>query len=172
MGAGTPFVASGQLLDRSRKVHSVKLSTIARASRRRVLPAPRRHGDPRRGSQRSTVTRAQAVAWLSDELGTATHFSAYGYPDWGLTIDAAFAMAATHDPGSKLDQVSDGIEAHYWSDYIQYGGVFYANSAAKALTAARVLRRPARDFAGHNLRAKVLSMVAGCRRGRRGRPRA
>jgi hypothetical protein len=108
-------------------------------------------GHPHRGS-----------SWLVDELAATNHFD---YPggwgaDYGLTIDTAFALAATGNRNAKLNKVAADIEANYWDTYIQYAGTFYAASSAKALVAARVLRRPATSFGGHDLRAQVLSMVA------------
>jgi prenyltransferase beta subunit len=80
--------------------------------------------------------------------------------DIGLSIDTVFALAPFPVHAATVDDLGSAIESGYWTSYIQYSGVFYANSTAKALVAARVLRRPGNDFGGHSLRRKLMSMVA------------
>ncbi len=165
-------MASFLTQDRSRKVITVRLSSriralVALASLSLVLTpaaadARGLPGHPRAGTH-----------WLVGQLGP-DHLmpSPYGGADIGLSIDSLFQLASYRSTSSTVDDLGSAIESAYWGTYLQYGGVFYANSAAKALVAARVLRRPARSFGGHDLRRKVLSMVAPRRAGlERGRVR-
>lgn len=101
-------------------------------------------------------------AWLAGEFENnmfASEFDGVTYPDWGLTVDAALALAAAGNRPDKLDKVAGKLENNY-DDYTSYEGTVYGGPAAKMLTAAKVFGADHETFAERNVRRVVLDLVA------------
>ena len=114
----------------------------------------------------------RAADWLADELEHNRMPSSFqGYTDWGLTVDTLFALAAEGSKTRRVNKIAR-VLSHHVGDYAGSGTERYAGASAKLLLAAKVARKDVRDFGGHNLRARVLGLVAGPRAGfERGRLR-
>ncbi len=101
-----------------------------------------------------------ATEWQASQLvnGQMPGF-APGHPDWGLTIDTAFMIAADGSMATTLGQVKKAIAGHIL-DYAVYKGDTASGAMAKALLASEVLKGDPTDFGGLNLRKRVLALVA------------
>lgn len=101
-----------------------------------------------------------AVEWQASQLrnGRMPGFSP-GHPDWGLTIDTAFMLAADGTQATILAQVKKAIANHIL-DYAVYRGDTSSGAMAKALLVSEVLKADPTDFGGLNLRKRVLKLVA------------
>ena len=103
----------------------------------------------------------QAADWLADELERNRIPSGFGdFTDWGLTVDTLFALSAEGSKTRRVNKIARVLSNHV-EDYAGGGTERYAGASAKLLLAAKVARKNVRDFGGHNLRARVLSLVAG-----------
>jgi hypothetical protein len=102
-----------------------------------------------------------AGAWLNSQITRGRiHNGQFDFDDWGLTIDAAFALTATGGHPKTLRNMTKAIQRHYFRAYATYQGDKFAGSMAKSLVAAEVLGKNPRRFGGHNVRGQVLSLVA------------
>jgi hypothetical protein len=110
----------------------------------------------------TAAARAAAAArWLDSQVVRGRiHNGQFDFDDWGLTIDTAFALAASGGHRATLRQMTSAIQHHYFRSYATSGGDKFAGPLAKALLAATVLGKNPRTFGGHNVRALVLSLVA------------
>jgi len=103
----------------------------------------------------------RAADWLAGELERNRMPSGFGdFTDWGLTVDTLLALSAEGSKSGRVAKIA-GVLANHVEDYAGGGGERYAGASAKLLLAAKVARTDVRDFGGHNLRARVLNMVAG-----------
>ena len=72
------------------------------------------------------------------------HNDEFDFDDWGLTIDAAFALAADGSKPRKLAQITRQLEKKYES-YISFDGNQFAGAWGKLLLRDQgAARRPAR----------------------------
>jgi hypothetical protein len=101
-----------------------------------------------------------AAEWQASQLhnGRMPGFSP-GHPDWGLTIDTAFMLAADGSMATILAQVKKAIAGHIL-DYAVFKGDTSSGAMAKALLVSEVLKGDPTDFGGLNLRKRVLKLVA------------
>lgn len=101
-----------------------------------------------------------AAHWQASQLrnGRMPGFSP-GNPDWGLTIDVAFMLAADGTQPGVLGEVRHAISLHVL-DYAVYQGDTASGAMAKALLVSKVLKGDPTDFGGLNLRKRVLNLVA------------
>jgi hypothetical protein len=101
-----------------------------------------------------------AAAWLDSQVTHGrVHNGQFDFDDWGLTIDTAFALAATGGHRKTLRSMTTAIRRHYFDEYATFSGDKFAGPMAKSLLAAEVLGKNPRKFGGHNLRRQVLSLV-------------
>lgn len=116
---------------------------------------------PAQAAETYRTKAANAAHWQASQLqknGTIYN-STYGFTDWGLTIDTAFALAADGSRPARLDRVKQAI-ANNVLTYMTFGSDTFANSTGKALVAAKVLRGNPRDFGGVNVRHRLLRLMA------------
>lgn len=101
-----------------------------------------------------------AAQWQASQLrnGRMPGFSP-GNPDWGLTIDVAFMLAADGTQPAVVRQVRHAVSRHVL-DYAVYKGDTASGAMAKALLVSEVLKGDPTDFGGLNLRKRVLKLVA------------
>jgi hypothetical protein len=101
-----------------------------------------------------------AAQWQASQLVNG-HLPGFapGSPDWGLTIDTAFMLAADGGHATVLARVKKAIARHLL-DYAVYQGDTSSGAMAKALLAAEVLKADPTHFGGLNLRKRVLKLVA------------
>jgi hypothetical protein len=101
-----------------------------------------------------------AAVWQAAQLrhGHMPGF-APGYPDWGLTIDTAFMLAAEGTQRAALTAVRGAIARHV-RDYAIYQGDTSSGAMAKALLVSEVLGADPTHFGSFNLRKQVLRLVA------------
>lgn len=102
----------------------------------------------------------QAAEWQATQLRKGHMPSGFpGYPDWGLTIDVAFMLAADGSQPNVLARVKRAI-AHHITDYAVYQGDTASGAMAKVLVASKVLKADPSSFGGINVRKRVLKLVA------------
>jgi hypothetical protein len=102
-----------------------------------------------------------AADWQASQLTKGViHNGEFDFDDWGLTIDTAFALAATGNEPRALRRTTRAITHHYFDAYATFSGDAFAGAMAKSLLAAKVLGKNARHFGGHNVRGAVLDLVA------------
>ncbi len=101
-----------------------------------------------------------AAEWQASQLehGHMPGF-APGYPDWGLTIDTAYMLAADGSQPVVLARVKKAI-AHHILDYAVYNGDTASGAMAKALLVSKVLKADPTHFGGINVRKRVLKLIA------------
>ncbi len=119
------------------------------------------------GASSSPHYRAKGTAaarWQATQLHKRRIHTS-GFDDWGLTIDSAFAIAADGTQPRLLRHLTRAIENNYYDHYATFKGDVFAGAMAKSLVAAKILGRRARHFGGHNVRHRVLSLVAPARAG-------
>jgi hypothetical protein len=104
----------------------------------------------------------QAADWLADELvGGLMHNNNFGgFDDYGLTLDAGFALQQVGGHASDVQDIKDAMAAHV-DDYVTpFGGpVSYAGGLAKL--AVFVGQPAATAFGGQNLVTQLEARVAG-----------
>ncbi len=100
-----------------------------------------------------------AAHWQASQLSRHRIVTS-GYDDWGLTIDSAFAIAADGTQPKRLHRLTSSIEHNYFAHYAVYQGDTSAGAMAKSLLAAKILGRRIHHFGGHDVRARVLALVA------------
>lgn len=104
----------------------------------------------------------QAADWLADELdnGLMHNNNFGGFDDYGLSIDAALALAAVGGHGSDVQGVSgaiaDNISAYIGNDAPEA----YSGAAAKAAVLAQTANDNATAFGGVNLIRRVEARVS------------
>ena len=102
--------------------------------------------------------------WLSRQLADGlVHNEQYGFDDYGLTADTAFALAAIGGHRSHLDDIGTALagKVDSWTTGVDWGSDdVYAGSVAKALVVAQVTGVPARDFGGVNLVQRLNGRVS------------
>ena len=105
-----------------------------------------------------------AAAWLATQLDGG-HLTNFGVPDWGLTADAYFALAATGADPAATARVRAELAAHVrsYTTYDDWGfpGVRIAGATAKLLAVAASGDADPADFGGVDLRAETLELVDG-----------
>ena len=106
----------------------------------------------------STGPSAAAVSWIAAQLEDGVLMGP-GYPDYGLTIDAALSTRAVGGDDAVVQEIADAIADHL-SSYItgeDFGdvGSTYAGAAGKALTFAVAAGADPTDFGGVDLVARV-----------------
>lgn len=103
--------------------------------------------------------RSAAAGWLVSEL-TDDHLynTEFESVDWGLTVDALFALAADGTRPRVTARLGREIRDHV-DDYTTYKGDVSAGAAGKILVAAEVLDADMASFGGHDLRRDLLQLV-------------
>ncbi|MDX6309041.1 MAG: hypothetical protein QOI06_2087 [Nocardioidaceae bacterium] len=101
-----------------------------------------------------------AAEWQASQLkhGHIPGFSP-GSPDWGLTIDTAYMLAADGSRPAVLAKVKKAISRHIL-DYAVFGGSTSSGAMSKVLIASEVLRADPTRFGGINVRKRLLKLVA------------
>ena len=106
---------------------------------------------------------SSAAQWLGGELSSGRINSQYKdsqgnpYPDWGLTVDTGFVLAADGSQPRRLGRLTQAVRNHY-DDYVNGYGATSAGAAAKVLVFTRVIGANPRDFGGHNVRRELLAL--------------
>lgn len=105
---------------------------------------------------------ASGANWLAAQLTDGAFAGQYG-PDYGLSVDTAFALQATGGHAGDVSAVEGALQAHL-GDYITgeaYGdtGSTYSGSAAKALVFAETVGADATSFGGVDLVSRVEDQV-------------
>lgn len=152
--------AAGSTVSRERSVVS-RDSTVPRE--RSVTS----HGPGPASSAATNPHGAGAVAaarWLSGELVDGT-LPGFAGTDWGLTLDALFALQASGADPDAAQQIVSAM-SHNVRSYISFDDfgipdVRIAGAAAKVLVAAVAAGADPRDFGGFDLRQEVLDLMAG-----------
>lgn len=109
----------------------------------------------------ANVTKAHhAAGWQAGQLVNG-HMPGFqpGQPDWGLTIDVEFMLAADGKQAQASSAVQRAISKH-WRDYAVRQGHTYSGSASKALLAAVVAGADPTHFGGQNVRKLVVGLIA------------
>lgn len=101
--------------------------------------------------------------WLAGQLTDGVlHNAQYGFDDYALTADAAFALAEIGGQDAALTAINDALAAHVndWTTSTADGRTdVYAGSVAKALVLAEVTGADPRNFGGVNLVARLKHRV-------------
>lgn len=123
-----------------------------------------------RGADRPS---GRAVGWLLGELRDGSLPGPFGGTDWGLSIDALWAMhaagvgrAAAADVTSAL---AADVDAYIGPDTYGDPRARLAGATAKVLLAADVAGRDPARFGGYDLRAELLALMQGPRDDQPGR---
>ncbi len=109
---------------------------------------------------------AGGATWLSGELTNGVlHNEQFAFDDYGLSIDAAFALDAAGGHDDAVQRVADAIAANLeaYTSYVPAPGAephVLAGSLAKALALTTVAGRDGRSFGGHDLVAELEAQVA------------
>lgn len=120
------------------------------------------------GSPAQAAPSDHGAHWLSDQLtGGLIHNDQFGFDDYGLSIDTAFALKAIGGHSSAVRQVRHAMAAHV-ADYTGTGGEQYAGAFAKLMVLAERTGGDPRDFGGTNLvrRLTRLMVTSGPAKGR------
>jgi hypothetical protein len=105
----------------------------------------------------STPSRI-AASWLAGELTNGLMVGEFG-PDYGLTIDAGFALSSVGN-SKAVGAVSTALEQKI-GEYVGDGTKeSYAGALAKAATFARTARRNPTDYGGVNLVTRLEARTA------------
>jgi LPXTG-motif cell wall-anchored protein len=118
-----------------------------------------------------------ATTWLASELVDGTYENPLtAAPDYGLTIDAMFAMHAAASPGlagpivAALDDDAQAINYFSYAGFMGDAGKDdrVADATAKTLVAALVSGRDPRNFGGYDMVAETEATItpAGAEQGR------
>ncbi len=104
----------------------------------------------------------RAADWEVTQLADARiNNVAYGFTDWGLTVDTYFGLVGADNHRKSARKVLRTVSEHV-REYVSYRGDFYAGALAKTLLARRVGGLPAGvEQANLNLRRKLMSLIAG-----------
>ena len=78
------------------------------------------------------------AAWLAAELDAGIPMVNFGSPDWGVTLDAALALAASGTGGTQLAAVWDALEADP-DAAVALGGIDAPGRLARAILLADVV---------------------------------
>ncbi|QFU94402.1 prenyltransferase/squalene oxidase repeat-containing protein [Amycolatopsis sp. YIM 10] len=120
-----------------------------------ALPAPAVEPNPH------ATAAVEAAKWLAGELKD-NRLPGFAGTDWGLTIDALFALGATGQP--QVAGVADAIDAEgadfYTFPIDETKSAWIAGATAKTLAAAVTAGRDPKNFTGRDLRQAVLDLVA------------
>lgn len=106
-------------------------------------------------------TAAGASSWIATQVedGVIRNVE-FDFPDYGLTIDGYWALAATGTEPVVADQMIDAVSEDVRS-YVSFDGDYFAGAVAKALLARKVAGRSATvRSADLDLRAQLRSQVA------------
>lgn len=106
---------------------------------------------------------ADAASWLAGELVDGALQSSFGGPDWGLSIDAAFAFQEVGGHDAEISSIRDALAAHI-GDYVTgeaFGdaGSTYAGATAKATVFADSVGSDPSAFGGDDLVARLEGTV-------------
>lgn len=112
----------------------------------------------------STSTNAAEVGagYLIRQLtaqSDGTYLTSWGYPDYGLTIDAVLALTAAGVGKDTAAAATDHVAANVGA-YTSYDTDVYSGSVAKAAFLAQVQGRDATSFGGKDLITTLLSLKA------------
>jgi hypothetical protein len=83
------------------------------------------------------------AAWLAAELDAGIPMVNFGSPDWGVTLDAALALAASGTGGAQLEAVWAALEADP-DAAVTLGGMDAPGRLARAILLAEVMGEDAR----------------------------
>lgn len=104
---------------------------------------------------------AVGADWLAGQLSDEglLHYDEFGgYDDYGLSIDAAFALDRVGGHQADVDRITDAVAAHIGA-YAGAGSEIYAGSTGKAVSLATSQGRDPRSFGGYNLVARLNATV-------------
>ncbi len=117
----------------------------------------------------SSVDLGQAVAYLTANLAGGTHYEPFGggFADFGLTMDGAFALAATGTDDAALKAIVDFLDqrgndgsGRNIDDYTGIGTEFASGgSVGKEALTAEIAGYDPRSFGGHDLIAALDGLV-------------
>ena len=115
-------------------------------------------------ASQATKAPARAGHWLEAQLtGGLIHNNQYGFDDYGLTADTAFALEALGGHADALTQIGDALGQHVdsWTTGADFGSSdVYAGSVAKAAVLARTVGGDPRSFGGVDLIDRLNGLVA------------
>ncbi len=105
-----------------------------------------------------------SASWIRTQLTQGiVHNDQYDFDDYGLTIDAAFAMSAIDGQYLSLYDISDAMEPHVlsYSTDTDFGGTdIYAGATAKAALLAIYDGEDPQRFGGLDLQARLEARVS------------
>lgn len=104
-------------------------------------------------------------AWLGGELtdGLMHNPNFGGFDDYGLSIDAAFALAAVGGHAATVEQISDAIAAHVdsYTTGVDFGSSdVYAGAVAKAVVMAQTAGADPTSYGGVDLVDRLEGLVS------------
>lgn len=120
-------------------------------------------------AEASPATQAphRAASWLAAQLTDGLIYNdQYGFNDYGLTADTAFALKEIGGQDAALTQIGDALAQHVdsWTTGVDYGPDYandvYAGSVAKAAVLARTVGADPHDFGTVDLIARLEDRVA------------
>ncbi|MBT8225542.1 MAG: cell wall anchor protein, partial [Dactylosporangium sp.] len=123
-------------------------------------------GTPAAASDAHSAAARTAAIWVSGQLADGAMPGPYGpAPDWGVTIDALFALQATGADPAAAETVTAAVAEHVrsynsWDDW-GVPGIVVSGATAKLLVAAVSTQSDPTGFGGFDLRAETLALVAG-----------
>jgi hypothetical protein len=121
-------------------------------------------GEPARAAVAPSSPSGHGATWLAGQLNAEglIHNSDFGFDDYGLTIDTAFALASLGGHQSAVDAARKALAGSV--DSYTTGKDFglpdvYASATAKLLVAAERLGGNERSFGGTNLVSRLQKLV-------------
>jgi hypothetical protein len=130
-----------------------------------ITPSSALAAAPPRAAAADTVTPSTGAAevaagYLIRQLNApadGAYLTSYGYPDYGLTVDAVLALTAAGVGKDTATAATDYVAANLGS-YMSYDTDIYSGSVAKAAFLAEVQGRDATVFGGKDLIATLHSL--------------
>ena len=136
------------------------LSLVATGTALAVTPADAVAHDP--------IGSEQGATWLAGQVSNGFVPSSYGGPDYGLSIDTAFALAAAGGHDSTVTAVGDALQSR-GTGYLQYtysddkGNEFFgesANATAKAMALLQTLEPAGTKVGTIDVQQRLESLTA------------
>jgi hypothetical protein len=101
-----------------------------------------------------------SARWLTRQLTDGLiHNDQYGFDDYGLTADTAFALKAIGGQREALRDIRRALGRNV-DNWTTFGDDVFAGSTAKAVVLAQTTGADPRDFGGVNLVARLNSLVS------------
>lgn len=106
----------------------------------------------------------RSADWLSRQLtGGLVHNDQFGFDDYGLTADTAFALKEIGGQADSLRDIRTALAGHVdsWTTGVDFGSSdVYAGSTAKAVVLAQVTGADPRSFGGVDLVQRLNGLVS------------